>query len=336
MVLLNKLLTLAQESNDVFLFYYQALWNMSTLFRRVSNLVWGTRRNRDQNDKKSKKCNEELDKNLDSSASVDDKKHGRKISRKKAAARDRQRGRTDEKHNVTAETSDDVLTADVLADDSTTTAAEVIVKRPDEPGDEQGETFCIPDIPDASDDVTGNKTRSSSADSRNSEMSRSEGLTSSSLSLETENDGKNGDEKNQKSKLKLKHVLKRKISQTLLHVDFDQCEPEIAVSLLKISTVQMFGALKKKIKKSSRDWIQGFLDANGLGVLLDCVDTLGSKRVTQLSDAMLLLECVSCIKVVMNSKLGLECLVQNGEVYGSRLVKGKTQKGFILFLSFQN
>ncbi|XP_041357353.1 inverted formin-2-like isoform X2 [Gigantopelta aegis] len=307
------------------MFSREAWWNMSTLFRRVSNLVWGTsKRNRDQNDKKSKKDTGEPDKHVSSFSEADDKTCGGKSSRKKAAARDRQRDRTEEKYNMAAETADDVLANDVLADDTvtSTTVAQINSERPHESSDEQDESFIITSSQDSTNGIMEKTRRSSSTDSRNSEKSISEELTSSNLSPEPENDAKTGDDDNQqKPKLKLKHVLKRKISQTLLHVDFDKCEPEIAVSILKISTVQTFGALKKKIKKSSRDWIQGFLDANGLGVLLDCVDTLGSKRVTQLSDAMLLLECVSCVKVVMNSKLGLECLVQNGDLYVSRLVK---------------
>ena len=46
----------------------------------------------------------------------------------------------------------------------------------------------------------------------------------------------------------LKKILRRKISQTLFNVDLDQCDPEIVVSLLKIPSVQTFGALKKKLK----------------------------------------------------------------------------------------
>ncbi|XP_070197131.1 inverted formin-2-like isoform X2 [Littorina saxatilis] len=118
----------------------------------------------------------------------------------------------------------------------------------------------------------------------------------------------------------LKKILRRKISQTLFHVDLDQCEPEIVVSLLKIPSVQTFAALKRKLKGSGKEWMQGFLDHEGLEALLDCVDSLGSRRVTQLSDALLLLECVSCVKGVLNSKLGLELLVQRPD-YVCRLVK---------------
>ena len=94
------------------------------------------------------------------------------------------------------------------------------------------------------------------------------------------------------------------------------------MTLLKIPSVQTFGALKKKLKTSGKDWMQGFLDHEGLEALLDCIDSLGGRRVTQLSDALLLLECVACVKCVMNSKMGLELLVQRPD-YVCRLVKGE-------------
>ena len=130
------------------------------------------------------------------------------------------------------------------------------------------------------------------------------------------------EEKPKSTGSQLKKILRRKISHTLFHVDLEQCDPEIAVTLLKIPSMQTFGALKKKLKGSGKDWMQGFLDHEGLEALLDCIDSLGGRRVTQLSDALLLLECVACVKCVMNSKMGLELLVQRPD-YVCRLVKGE-------------
>lgn len=115
---------------------------------------------------------------------------------------------------------------------------------------------------------------------------------------------------------------KKKITETLTHVDLDNCDPEICVNLIRIPSIQLFGSLKKKIKQSGTDWIQGFLDAAGLDVLFDCVDTVGNRRVNQLADALLLAECVACIKTVLNSKIGLDYLSQNSD-YTKKLVKGK-------------
>ena len=53
-----------------------------------------------------------------------------------------------------------------------------------------------------------------------------------------------------------KTLLRRKISHTLFNVDLEKCEPEIVVSLLKLPSVQTFGALKKKLRSSTKDWMQ--------------------------------------------------------------------------------
>jgi len=116
--------------------------------------------------------------------------------------------------------------------------------------------------------------------------------------------------------------LRKRISATLFHPDLEKCDPEICVNILRIPNVKSFSSLKKKIQHSKGEWIQGFLDAGGLDVLLDHVDTLGMKRVQLLSDAILLLECVACIKVVLNSRLGMDYLIQHGD-YTKKLVKGK-------------
>ncbi|KAL8599746.1 hypothetical protein ACOMHN_042511 [Nucella lapillus] len=138
---------------------------------------------------------------------------------------------------------------------------------------------------------------------------------------EQSSDVNSTDDKNRNSSTGFaKKLLRRKISETLFHVDLEQCDPDVAVTLLNMPTVQTLAALKKKLKNSGKEWMQGFLDHEGLETLLDCVDTVGSRRVTQLSDAMTLLECVSCVKCVMNSKMGLELLVQRPD-FVCRLVK---------------
>ena len=57
-------------------------------------------------------------------------------------------------------------------------------------------------------------------------------------------------------------------------------------------------------------------------ILLSAIDAMGGRRVCQLADAMLLLECVSCIKALMNSKVGLEYMIQHKESIG-KLVNGE-------------
>ena len=55
--------------------------------------------------------------------------------------------------------------------------------------------------------------------------------------------------------------------------------------------------------------------------MLDAVDAVSSRRGMKLSDAMLLMECVSCVREVMNSKIGLECVIEKRE-YSRKLAYG--------------
>ncbi len=119
----------------------------------------------------------------------------------------------------------------------------------------------------------------------------------------------------------------RKIAETLKKINFDNCEPDICVGLLKMPSMSTYSALNKKLKSCSENWMMRFLEEDGLEVLLDAVSALSSRRVSALSDAMTLLECIACIKTVMNSKMGLEFLVQN-QTYTRRLVKGKKHTSF--------
>ncbi|XP_059158826.1 inverted formin-2-like isoform X2 [Physella acuta] len=123
-----------------------------------------------------------------------------------------------------------------------------------------------------------------------------------------------------KEKKGLKQLLRRKISAKLHHMDLEQSDPEFVVTVMAIPTVQTFSSVKKKLRKSNQEWMQGFLDHEGLERLLDCVDNFASRRVTALSDALILIECVECIKAVLNSKIGLSLLVQKPE-YIRRLIK---------------
>ena len=41
------------------------------------------------------------------------------------------------------------------------------------------------------------------------------------------------------------------------------------------------------------------------------IGIMGSQRVTQLREAMCLLECVECIRAVMNSRVGLEFFIHH-------------------------
>ena len=92
---------------------------------------------------------------------------------------------------------------------------------------------------------------------------------------------------------------------------FEHCEPEICLQMMKQPTMKSTVALKKQIQNNDTKWVQSFLEEGGLCLLLDCVGSLSTGRVRQLSDALLLLEVIQCVKEVVNCKVGLEYLIQS-------------------------
>jgi len=81
--------------------------------------------------------------------------------------------------------------------------------------------------------------------------------------------------------------------------------------------------------------MEGFLEEGGLEVLLEGVKSVSGRRVVQLSDAMLLLECVACVKSVMNSKIGLQVITQHRD-YVNILVKGIDTQQYCRLFSCTN
>ncbi|XP_041454485.1 inverted formin-2-like isoform X2 [Lytechinus variegatus] len=90
----------------------------------------------------------------------------------------------------------------------------------------------------------------------------------------------------------------------------ENSEPELCIQLLRIPSINNYTGLKKRIQTSSTEWLEGFLELDGLGVLLDVVERL-SDRGMSFADAYLQVEIVGCIKAVMNSKTGMDFLIES-------------------------
>lgn len=98
-----------------------------------------------------------------------------------------------------------------------------------------------------------------------------------------------------------------------------EVSPEFCVRLLRFPSVQTYCGIHNKLKSSSNDWMLEFLENNGMEVLLDTLEKLSSLKL--FFDAVMLLECASCIKTVMNSKTGLDFMVGNRD-FTRRLGRG--------------
>ncbi|XP_078369378.1 LOW QUALITY PROTEIN: inverted formin-2-like [Oculina patagonica] len=113
-------------------------------------------------------------------------------------------------------------------------------------------------------------------------------------------------------------VRKLPIFQQNVHVDshaqakgqFSNIEPELCISLLRIPSLKNFSALHPKLAKCSTQWMSEFLVLGGLDVLMNALEILSVRLSAQnchiaFMDAFVALECVQCIKEVLNSQAGV-------------------------------
>lgn len=82
------------------------------------------------------------------------------------------------------------------------------------------------------------------------------------------------------------------------------------VSVSHNPSVQVYFALRRKIEQSDDDWLDEFLRLDGLESLLDSLCHMTGKAFTNFSDAILMLDCVCCIRSVLNRQIGLEFVLQ--------------------------
>ena len=84
--------------------------------------------------------------------------------------------------------------------------------------------------------------------------------------------------------------------------------------------------LRRAIKTNDKDWMREFLEFDGLGLLFQCLRNLGELQSFHLSDMVLRMECIMCIREVINSQTGLDCLLQikgkKDNIFGRRFAAG--------------
>lgn len=75
-----------------------------------------------------------------------------------------------------------------------------------------------------------------------------------------------------------------------------------------------------------------FLERDGLGVLLESLERLGARGLSSVADTFSQLQCVSCLRAVMNSQVGLEYIVQHQEY--TRQLANSTYTHYLGFLFY--
>ena len=124
-------------------------------------------------------------------------------------------------------------------------------------------------------------------------------------------------------------VHKSNSETNLADIATDLLLAQSCVFLLRHPSVINFYRLRKKLRSDDKRWMGDFLQRNGLELLFECLDKLG-KYSGQFSTLVLRLECVMCIRTVMNSTIGLQCL--STCVYAPKFASGKRFLFLFMFL----
>ncbi|XP_078262602.1 inverted formin-2 isoform X2 [Rhinoraja longicauda] len=93
--------------------------------------------------------------------------------------------------------------------------------------------------------------------------------------------------------------------------NLENAEPELCIRWLQIPTVVNYSGLRKRLENSSNDWMVQFLELGGLDLLLEALDRLSGRGVAKITDALLQLTCVKCVRAVMNSSKGIDYIINN-------------------------
>ncbi|XP_066485576.1 inverted formin-2 isoform X2 [Tiliqua scincoides] len=93
--------------------------------------------------------------------------------------------------------------------------------------------------------------------------------------------------------------------------NLENAEPELCIRLLQMPSVVNYSGLKKRLESSDDCWMVQFLELCGLDLLLEALDRLSGRGVSRISDALLQLTCINCVRAVMNSQQGIEYIVSN-------------------------
>ena len=106
-----------------------------------------------------------------------------------------------------------------------------------------------------------------------------------------------------------------------LHTDLNQVEPELFIKFVRIPSLKTYASLMRKLEGCSKKWLKEFLELGGLTSLFEVLEKLSERGLAKFSDAFLQLECVRCIKAVLNNVTGLE-FMSNDPSLTNQLVTG--------------
>ena len=129
--------------------------------------------------------------------------------------------------------------------------------------------------------------------------------------------------------IKAKRASSKALEQTdkpkkTVTVSYEGADAELCLTLFKTSL--NFTGLEHRIKSADQKWIEEFLEQGGLEMVFDALTALSNKGLSNLLDVVKQLECVRCIKSIMNHPFGIEYVIVTGDRFVSRLVKGELSR----------
>ena len=109
-------------------------------------------------------------------------------------------------------------------------------------------------------------------------------------------------------------------------------DPEHCVTMTHNPSIHVYHTLKSRIESSAPSWLQQFLELDGLGSLISTVEQLSRSTAGSdgsFSGAILQLDCLSCVKALLNTTIGMTYFLQH-QNYTRKLVMGE----YIISCSF--
>ena len=101
----------------------------------------------------------------------------------------------------------------------------------------------------------------------------------------------------------------------------ERADPELCITLMERGL--NFSGLKHRLRTADQAWMEQFLAIGGLSAIFDALEALGQRGFNSIADALRQLECVGCVKAVMNNRFGLEFIIsQPGEGFVKKLAQG--------------
>ena len=94
----------------------------------------------------------------------------------------------------------------------------------------------------------------------------------------------------------------------------NEAEPELCIRLIARPNVQNYAGIKRKLEKCSNEWMKEFLQLGGLEGLFLSLERLCDRNIGSFVDAFIQVEAVGCVKAVMNSKAGLDYMIEKQNI----------------------